>query len=72
MSKPVRRFEHGKLVYREGKRPLGLLTVRTTREGHMTRHDCVRTSRVIEAKFNEDGTVCRLETLNTIYVQVKE
>lgn len=63
MNKPIKRFAYGRLLQREWTHPFAVL--------HLTETKQARTSRVLEAKFNEDGTLSRCETLNSIYVQVK-
>lgn len=72
MSKPVKRFRNGTIIHREDKAPIAYLHCSPTNDGRFTTYDSVRTSRVMEVTYNEDGTPSRVVTLNSIYVQVKE
>ncbi|WFG37915.1 hypothetical protein 20Sep420_00030 [Pseudomonas phage 20Sep420] len=64
--KPIKRFTDAALIHRELKAPLAIVKCDGIGLG-----DCLRTSRVKSVDFNEDGTLKRIETLNSIYVQVK-
>ncbi|UZV39799.1 hypothetical protein [Xanthomonas virus PB119] len=66
MAKPIKRFHEAILIPCDNKRPFaGFVSKKGNINGG-------RTSRVIECSFNEDGTLNRIVTNNSIYVQVKE
>ncbi len=65
MSKPIKRFYEG-ILLSGSYNPVAALTF--TPEGMKS----AITSPVKECSFNPDGTLSRVVTENTIYVQVKE
>lgn len=66
MSKPIKRITEGAVIPRADRPPIGVVAYDA--DGRAMD----RTARVISVNFNLDGSVSRLETTDTIYVQVKQ
>lgn len=64
MRKPIKRFSKADMLIRIGKAPVGLVELYDESKS-------VRTSRIQSVSFNDNGDIIRIETLNSIYVQVK-
>lgn len=65
MPKPVKRFNKADMLIRVGKAPVGLVDLCGETKP-------VRTSRIKTISFDDEGNITRIETLNSIYVQVLE